>query len=62
MALSVTSSSVTDPCTRCSVTFDSLFFRDYLFNLGLKSVKDDFQHDFAQKTDENDGSVVQAKL
>ena len=29
---------------------------------GLKSIQDDFQHDFAQMTDEADSSVVLAEL
>ena len=39
-----------------------LFFRNYLFGLGFKSVQGDFQHDFAQMTEEGDNSVVPADL
>ena len=39
-----------------------LLFSNYLFGLGFKPVQDDFQHDFAQVTDEADGSVILAEL
>ena len=34
-----------------------MFFSDYFFRLGFKSVQNDFQHDFAKMTNEADGSV-----
>ena len=40
----------------------SLFFINYLFSLGFKPIKDDFQHEFARMTDEADSSVVLAEL
>ena len=40
----------------------SLFFINYLFNLGFKLIQDDFLHDFARVTDEADSSVVLAEL
>ena len=40
----------------------SLFFSNYLFNLGFKPLQDDFQHDFARMADEADSSVVLAEL
>ena len=40
----------------------SLFFSNYLFNLGFKLIQDDFKHDFARMTDEADSSVVLAEL
>ena len=40
----------------------SLFFSNYLFSLGFKPIKDDFQHNFAQMTDEADSSVVLTEL
>ena len=35
---------------------------DNFLNLELKPVQDDFQHDFARRTDEADGSIVLADL
>ena len=40
----------------------SLFFSNYLFSFGFKSIQNDFQHDFARMTDETDSSVVLAEL
>ena len=40
----------------------SLFFSNYFFSLGFKSVQDDFHIDFAGVTDEADSSVVLAEL
>ena len=40
----------------------SLYFSNYLFSLGSKSIQDDFQHDFARMTDEADSSVFLAEL
>ena len=40
----------------------NLFFSNYFFSLGFKSIQDDFQHDFARMTDEADSSVVLAEL
>ena len=40
----------------------SLFFSNYLFGLGFKSIQDDFRHDFAGMNDEADSSVVLAAL
>ena len=34
-------------CCASSGSEPSLFFSNYLFNLGLKPIQDDFQHDFA---------------
>ena len=39
----------------------SVFFSDYFFRLGPKPVQDDFQHNCARLTYENDVSVVQAE-
>ena len=49
-------------CSASSGSEYSLFFINYFFSLGFKPVPDDFQHDFAQMTDEADRSVVQAEL
>ena len=49
-------------CCASSGSEASLFFSDYFFSLGSKSIQDDFQHDFARKTDEADSSVVLAVL
>ena len=49
----------------CGASFGSetsLFFSNYLFSLGLKSIQDDFQHDFARMTDEAVSSVVLTEL
>ena len=40
----------------------NLFFSNYLFSLGFKPMKDDYQHNFAQMTDAADNSVVLAEL
>ena len=47
-------------CGAPSGSAPSLFFSNYLFSLGFNPVQDDFQHDFAQMTDEADSSVVLA--
>ena len=39
-----------------------LFLNNYFFNLGFKPFQDDFQHTFAQMTDEADRSKVLAEL
>ena len=39
----------------------SLFFSTYFFSLGIKPIQDDFQHDFAQMTDEADSPLILAK-
>ena len=44
-------------CGAPSSSEPSVFFSNYFFGLGLKSVQDDFQHDFATMTNEADGSV-----
>ena len=49
-------------CGAPSNSEPSLFFSNYLFSLGFKSIQDDFQHDFARMTDEADSSVVMAEL
>ena len=49
-------------CGASSSTEPSLFFSNYFFRLGFKPIQDDFQHDFARKTDEADSSVVLAEL
>ena len=49
-------------CGASSGSEPSLFFRNYFFSLGLKPTQADFQHDFAQMTDEADSSVVLAEL
>ena len=49
-------------CGASSGSEPSLFFSNYFFSLGFKSIQDDFQHDFARKTDEADSSVVLAGL
>ena len=40
----------------------SLFFSNYLSGLALKPIQSNFQHDFAQMTDEADSSIVLAEL
>ena len=48
-------SKVEDLC--CGVSSGpepSMFFSNYFFSLGFKSIQDDFQHDFARITDEAD--------
>ena len=45
-------------CGPPSSSEPSLFFSNYLFSMGFKPIQDDFQHDFAQMTDEADSSVV----
>ena len=42
-------------CGVLSGSEPSLFLGNYLFGFGFKPVQDDFQHDFAQMTDEADG-------
>ena len=49
-------------CGASSGSEPSLFFGNYFFSLGLKPIQDDFQHDFARRTDEADSSVVLAEL
>ena len=49
-------------CGASSGYESSLFFSNYFFSLGFKPIQDDFQHDFARKTDEADSSVVLAEL
>ena len=39
-------------CGASSRSEPSLLFSNYLFSLGFKPIQDDFQHDFAQMTDE----------
>ena len=55
-------SKVEDLFCGASGSEPSLFFSNYFFSLGLKPTQDDFQHDFAQMTDEADSSVVLAEL
>ena len=43
-------------CGASSGSEPSLFFSDYFFSSGFKPFQDDFQHDFAQITDEADSS------
>ena len=45
-----------------SGTDPSLFFSNYLFSLGFKSIIDDFQHDCARMTYKADSSVNLAAL
>ena len=49
-------------CGDSSGSEPSLFFSNYCFSLGFKSVQDDFHHDLARQTDEADSSVVRAAL
>ena len=49
-------------CGASSGSEPSLFFSNYFFSLGFQPVQDDFQHNFAQMTDEADSSVVLAEL
>ena len=49
-------------CGASSGSETNLFFSNYFFSLGFKSIQDDFQHDFARMTDEADSSVVLAEL
>ena len=49
-------------CGATSGSEPSLFFSNYFFSLGFKSIQDDFQHDFARMTDKADISVVLAEL
>ena len=49
-------------CGASSDSEPSLFFSNYFFSLGFKPIQDEFQHDFAQMTDEADSSVVLAEL
>ena len=49
-------------CGASSSSEPSLFFSNYFFSLGFKSIQDDFQHDFARITDEANSSVVMAEL
>ena len=49
-------------CGAPSSSEPSLFFINYLFSLGFKSVQDDFQHDFVRMTNEAHSSVVLAEL
>ena len=49
-------------CCASSSSEPSLFFSSYLLGLEFKPIQDNFQHDFAQVTDETDGSVVLAEL
>ena len=48
-------------CGAFSGSEPSLFFSNYFFSLGFKSVQDDFHHAFARKTDEADSSAVLAE-
>ena len=43
-------------CGASASSEPSLFFSNYFFRLGFKSMHDDFQHDFARMTDEADSS------
>ena len=38
-------------CGASSSSEPSLFFGNYLFDMGFKPAQDDFQHDFARMTD-----------
>ena len=49
-------------CGASSGSEPSLFFSNYFFSLGFQPIQDDFQHDFAGMTDEDDSSVVLAEL
>ena len=49
-------------CGVSSGSEPSLFFSNYFFSLGFKSIQDDFQHDFARPTDEADSSVILTEL
>ena len=49
-------------CGGSSSSERSVFFSNYIFSLGFKTIQDYFQHDFARMTDETDSSVVLAKL
>ena len=49
-------------CGESPCSEPSLFFSNYLFDLRFKPIQDNFQHDFAQVTDEVEGSVFLAEL
>ena len=49
-------------CSTPSGSEPSMLFSNYLFCLGFKPVQGDFQHDFAQTTDDADSSVVLAEI
>ena len=49
-------------CGASSGSEPSLFFSNYFFSLGFQPIQNDFQHDFAQMTDEADSSVVLTEL
>ena len=49
-------------CGASSGSEPNLFFSNYFFSLGFKPIQEDFQHDFAQMTDEADSFVVLAEL
>ena len=49
-------------CGASSGSEPTLFFSNYFFSLGFEPIQDDFQHNFAQLTDEIDSSVVLAEL
>ena len=49
-------------CGASSGSESSLFFSNNFFSLGFEPIQNDFQHDFAQMTDEADSSVVLAEL
>ena len=47
-------------CCAASWSEASLFFSNDLFRLRLRSVQQDFQHNFARVADEADGTIVLA--
>ena len=49
-------------CGASSGPEPGLFFSNYFFSLKFKPIQDDFQQDFARKTDKADSTVVLAKL
>ena len=49
-------------CGASSGSEPSLFFSNYFFSFGFKTIQDDFEYDFARMTDEVDSSVVLAEL
>ena len=49
-------------CDASFVSEHRLFFSNYLSGLGFKPIQGDFQHDFAQMTDQVDSSVLLAEL
>ena len=49
-------------CGAPSRSEPSLLFNNYLFSLGFKPIQDDFQDDFARRTDGANSSLILAEL